>query len=63
MASLGASMRWGDVQETPLSPSWSLFSNLVEFYAKQFRLSYRLNTSFSSVQISLTLLVFKVNEL
>lgn len=46
MTSFGASMRWGDVQEIPMSHSWSLFSNLVEFYPKKFRLSYVLNASF-----------------
>lgn len=46
-----------------MSPPWSLFFNLVEFYPKQFRVSYVLITSFSSVRIPLMLLVFKVNDL
>lgn len=46
-----------------MSPSWSLPFILVEFYSKQFRISYMLNASFSSVHIFLVLLVINVNEL
>ena len=48
------------VQESPVSITWSLFFNLVEFSSEQLRILYVLNAFSPNELILLVLLVFKV---